>query len=103
MKTDARRRDRLLSRLAEDWVRASSSVELTLTPMMLDAEDEMGNDAEKADKIDELASNLDDLKTVVDELADDPSVDQGAVKTLKKALREADGATEILEDDLEGR
>jgi outer membrane murein-binding lipoprotein Lpp len=58
--------------------------------------------AKDADKIDELASNIDDLKTVVDELEDDPTVNQGPVKTLKKAVRKADGATAKLEDDLDG-
>jgi outer membrane murein-binding lipoprotein Lpp len=63
----------------------------------------MTNDEDKEDKIDELASGVDDLKTVVDELADDPTLDGSAVKTLKKALRKASDASDELEDDLESR
>jgi len=61
----------------------------------------MGSDA---DRIDEVADAVGELKTTVEELAGDPSTetDQKALKDLKKALEKAEDATDELEDDLEG-
>ena len=58
-----------------------------------------------ADRIDEVVAGVDDLKTTVEELDEDPNTgaDPKALEDLKHALDRAKNATEKLEDDLEGQ
>lgn len=60
----------------------------------------MGDDK---DKIEDVVAGVDDLKTTVEELAEDPKTDADpkALGDLKQALDKAKDATEKLEDDLE--
>jgi len=52
------------------------------------------------DRIDEVANELDELKTTVDELAEDPPdhVKTRTIDTLKRALDEASEAADDLEN-----
>jgi hypothetical protein len=64
--------------------------------MMIVAMDE----SNKVNRIDEIASDLDDLQRTADEIADEPpaGVDPDTVQDLKKALAEATAAADDLED-----
>src|SRR5262249_2606693 len=60
-------------------------------------------DPDARDKIDELTNDLDEMKTTVEELAEDPkaSVDPQTLERLKKALEEARDAADDLENEQE--
>ena len=56
-------------------------------------------------KVEELASDLDDLATTVDELQIDPSLepDSANLHKLERALEDATDATDALDQQLEDR
>ena len=54
--------------------------------------------ASTADKIDEIAAQLDDVKTSVDELEDEGTAEVRAVGRLKRAVDRARDAIDELED-----
>ena len=58
----------------------------------------MGSDA--SDKVDELANDLDELKTTVEELADaETTSNPKTLDALKSALEQASDAADDLEDE----
>jgi ElaB/YqjD/DUF883 family membrane-anchored ribosome-binding protein len=61
----------------------------------------MGNDSQ--DKIDEIASDLEDLKVDVEELAIEPTADATAdgLNKVKSALEQAIDATDAMEEQRE--
>ena len=74
-----------------------SRVELALARMMRNSEARMTPDSQR--KIDELASDLDDLTITAEELETDSSVDaQAELERLKRALEEASNATDALDE-----
>ena len=56
--------------------------------------------ADSDDRINEVANDIEDLKTTVEELQSDPTsnIDSDALDRLENALDEAVGATDELED-----
>jgi len=64
-----------------------------------------GNDmaSDDTDKIDELVNDLDDLKTTVEELQNDPpdGIHSESLDKLKGAMDEAMDAADVLEDEVE--
>lgn len=59
----------------------------------------MSND-EQRDSIDEIASDVDELKTLAEELDDAPGVRHHTVDKLKRALDDASDAADDLENDV---
>jgi hypothetical protein len=59
--------------------------------------------ASDPDKIDDVAEGLDDIKTTVEEIEDDPPahVNPKTIRELKDALKDASGLVDDLEDDQE--
>jgi hypothetical protein len=59
--------------------------------------------ASDPDKIDDVADGLDDIKTTVEEIEDDPParVNPKTIRKLKDALENASGLVDDLEDDQE--
>jgi hypothetical protein len=57
--------------------------------------------SDDSDKLDEVANDLDELKTAVDELAQrrGDRLDSGALGSLRDALEQASDAADQLEDD----
>jgi plasmid stabilization system protein ParE len=55
------------------------------------------------DKLDELAEEIDEARTGVDELAEQPSagLDRATIRELREALEKAGDALDELEDDAE--
>jgi outer membrane murein-binding lipoprotein Lpp len=69
--------------------------------MIRDSEDPMTPNTRR--KIDELASDIDDLATTAEELQTDPTTDANAaeLEKLQRALEEASDATDALDEELD--
>jgi methyl-accepting chemotaxis protein len=59
--------------------------------------------AEQSDKLDEVAAGLDDLKTTVEELAEDPpqGTDSKTIEKLNRRIEKARDTADDLEDQTE--
>lgn len=68
--------------------------------MMREAMEGTKMSSEKSEKIDDAANDLDELKTTVDVLEDDPpdAADPNTIDTLKQALERASEAIDDLEE-----
>ena len=86
----------------ENWlVTATSRVELWFPRMMHGSEVAMTSDPRR--KIDELASELDDLTTTVEELEIEATneADAAELRRLQRALEEASDAADVVDDKMD--